>query len=45
MAKLSMEMINKLTTQINSYKIISRTLNNPANKDVAIVWTNKKAEK
>ena len=34
-------MINKLTTQINSYKIISRTLNNPANKEVAIDWTTK----
>ena len=41
MAKLTMEIINKPTTQINSYKIISRTLNNPANKDVAIDWTNK----
>lgn len=41
MEKLTMEMVKKLIIQINSYKMISRTLNNPANKDVALSWTTK----
>lgn len=41
MEKLTMEMVNKLIIQINSYKMISRTLKNPANKDVAVNWTTK----
>jgi len=41
MEKLTMEMVKNLIIQINSYKMISRTLNNPANKDVAVSWTTK----
>ena len=41
MEKLTMEMVKKLIIQINSYKMISRTLKNPANKDVALNWTTK----
>jgi len=41
MEKLTMEMVKKLIIQINSYKMISRTLKNPANKDVALSWTTK----
>ena len=41
MAKLTMEMVKNLIIQINSYKMISKTFKNTANKDVALNWTTK----